>query len=122
MSTLAVRCSVRNIVNWISGASIFRQHYIVQVQTPRGTLEGNIFENRSKAPGGRVYFGFGFRREVDNLRVAAAFVVKDTFITPAMLVVANQDPVRVCRKRGLTCAGKPEKDCHTILRTNIGRT
>ena len=52
----------------------------------------------------------GFLVEVDDLCVAAALKVEDTVVVPAMLVVADEESLRVCGKSCLACAGKTEED------------
>ena len=41
--------------------------------------------------------------EVDNLGIAATFVVKDTLVIPSMFVVADELALRIGRKSSLTC-------------------
>ena len=48
--------------------------------------------------------------EVDNLRVAAALEVEYSVVVPAVLVITDQETLRICGKSCLTCSGKSEED------------
>ncbi len=52
----------------------------------------------------------GFLVEVDNLCIAAALEVEYAVVIPAVLVITDQETLRVCGKSGLTCSGKTEED------------
>ena len=58
---------------------------------------------------GGVDLGFRLGVEVDGLGVAAAFEVEGAVVGPAVLVVTQQDAVRVGRQRGLAGAGQAEE-------------
>ena len=59
--------------------------------------------------------------EVDDLGIAAAFEVEHAFIVPTMLVVANEQTLRVGRKSSLACAGEAEEDSGVLaLHIRIG--
>ena len=42
--------------------------------------------------------------QIDALGVAAALNVEDTIVSPAVLIISNQRPSRVCGQCGLACA------------------
>src|SRR5690554_5219550 len=73
------------------------------------------------ATDGTPDIGFVFFREVHGLRVATAFVVEDTIVVPAMLVVTNQETLRVGRKRGLAGTGEAEEYSYITVFAHVGR-
>ena len=71
-------------------------------------FEHNVFQHRSVAQ--RLEdIGLGLRCQVDRLGVAAAFDVEDAGVAPAMFVVADEQPVRIGRQRGLAGAAQTEE-------------
>ena len=48
--------------------------------------------------------------QVDDLRIAATFEVEDAVVIPAVLVITDEETLRVCGKRCLACSGKTEED------------
>ena len=52
----------------------------------------------------------GLLVQVDNLCVAAAFEVEYAVVIPAVLVITDQQTLRVCGQGGLTGSGKTEED------------
>src|SRR5690554_2834876 len=73
------------------------------------------------ATDGTPDIGFVFFREVHGLRVATAFVVEDTVVVPSMLVVTNQETLRVGRERGLAGTGETEEYSHVAVFAHVGR-
>lgn len=67
-------------------------------------VKDDILQDRAEADG-VVDLGLAALLETDALGVAAALDVEHTIVAPAVLVIANQRPRRVCRKRCLasTC-------------------
>ena len=49
--------------------------------------------------------------EVDNLSIAAALEIEDAVVIPTVLVVTDEESLRICGKCCLTCTGKTEEDC-----------
>jgi hypothetical protein len=65
---------------------------------------------------------FALGREVDRLRVAAAFDVEDALIAPNVFVVANEMTFWICRQRGFPRATETEKQRrHACLFIGCGR-
>ena len=52
----------------------------------------------------------GFFIKVDNFSVAAALEVEYSVVVPAVLVITDQETLRICGKSCLTCSGKSEED------------
>ncbi len=65
---------------------------------------------------------FGALVEIDELRVAAVFEVRDAGVGPHVLVVADELPIGVGGQRGLARAGEPEEDGGVAAIADIGRT
>ena len=52
--------------------------------------------------------------KVDNLSVASTFEVEYAVVIPTMLVITNQETLRICGKCCLTCSGKTKEDCGVL--------
>ena len=52
--------------------------------------------------------------QVDNLSVASAFKVEYAIVIPAVLIITDQQTLRICRQSGLTCTGQTEEDCGVL--------
>ena len=71
-------------------------------------IENHILQNRAEAQ--RLeYIRLALGREIDCLRVAAAFDVEDTVVAPAVLVVTDEIALRVGGERRLPCAAEPKE-------------
>ena len=66
-----------------------------------------------------VDIGLGILIQVDNLSVAATFEVEYAVVIPAMLVITDQQTLRIGRQGGLTGSGQTEEDSG-ILTVHIG--
>ena len=65
-------------------------------------IEHHVFEHRAETQ--RLEdVRFALRRQVNRLGVAAAFNVEDAFVTPAMLIVADQMAFRIRREGRFPC-------------------
>ena len=69
----------------------------------------DVLADGTKADGA-VDLRLGDRRDLDGLCVAATLKVEDGVLCPAVLVIADEDALRVSRKRGLAGAGQAEED------------
>ena len=72
-------------------------------------IKGNVLK-QSVALNCIVDIRLGFFIQIDNLSVAAAFEVEYAVVIPAVLVITDQETLRVCGKCGLACSGKSEED------------
>ena len=71
-------------------------------------IEHHVFQHRAEAQ--RLEnVRLALRREVDRLGVAAAFDVEDAVVAPAVLVVADEMPLRIGGKRRLPRAAQSEE-------------
>ena len=120
--TEVLLAGVRDELDRIGAAGVFRLAGIGEVELAGILVHGHVLEDRAEHLGGRVDLGLALGREVDHLRIAAAFEVEDRRVRPAMLVVTDQSAAGVGRKRGLAGAGKPEEDRAGAVRTDVGRT
>ena len=68
----------------------------------RASSIDHVLEHRAEASRRRVDLRLGLGGEADHLRVAAALEVEDAVVAPAMLVVADQVPLRD-RPRASSC-------------------
>lgn len=60
--------------------------------------------------------------EADRLGVTTTFKIEDPVVSPAMLVITDQPPLRIGGKAGLASAGKPEKQRAVTVFAHIGGT
>ena len=90
MSGALLRLVIRNVRKRISRARVFRHAVVVQIQTTRDRIEGDIFQHGAEAPGTGVNLRLGLFGQTDDFGVAAIFKVEDAVVAPAMFVVANQ--------------------------------
>ena len=68
-----------------------------------------VLEERISADG-VIDVRFRLLVEVDDLSVATAFEVEDTVVVPAVLVVTDEETLRIGRKGGLASSRKTEED------------
>jgi len=81
-------------------------------------VHGDVLEE-GVALDGAVDVGLVLLAEVDDLSVAAAFEVEHTFVVPSVLVVADEQTLRVGGEGGLTGSGEAEEDSG-VLTFHVG--
>ena len=99
---------VVNEIHGVGGARIFRQAVIVVVGLVGFWINDHVFQHRAKTqriPNLRLLFP----GKMNAFCVAAAFEVEDAVGTPAVLVIADQPPLRIGRERSLASAGEAKK-------------
>ena len=84
---------VLDVINRIGDARVLRHRLICKIHTPR-KIDRHILEECVTA-NGVVDVGLRLGVEVDDLRVAAALIVEDALIVPAVLVVTDQEALRI---------------------------
>src|SRR5689334_21360687 len=92
MSGHSLHISVGNRCNRIGGASVLGKGIVVQFQTAGLGIHDDVFQHRTEAPSLVENLWLALWTQADDLRVAAAFVVEDAVVAPAMLIVADQRP------------------------------
>jgi len=70
---------------------------------------------------GRRRFPARLPPTADRLRVATALEVEHAVLAPAVLVITDQRPARIGRKRRFAGARKAEEDCRVTCRAHVGR-
>ena len=55
----------------------------------------------------------------DGLGIAAALEVEDAVVAPAVLVVADQDPFRICAEGRLARAAEAEEDSYVAVAADV---
>ncbi len=95
---------IRNMGDGISGAGVFGERSVIQIDVPRAHVHGDVFENRAETPGGFVNLRLALARQLDDFGVAATFKIEDSVIAPAMFVVANQRALGIGRQGCLSRA------------------
>ena len=81
----------------------------------------HVLEHRREPVRRGPDFGLGRLREANHLGVASAFEVEDAVGRPAVLVVADERPVRIGGERRLTGTGEPEEDRRIAVFADVGR-
>src|SRR5262249_56542557 len=94
-----------NVVDGIGATSILGKTHVVVIRNVAHRVEHHILEHGTKA-NGIPDLGLIFLCQVDALGVTAALKIKDSSGTPSVLVIADQEALRVCGKRGLARAGQ----------------
>ena len=107
------RC-IRDEVDRIGDAGVFRLGIVVEVGLAGDGIENNVLHDRAEALACGVDFRLRLARKLDRLGVAAAFKIEDAFLAPAVLVVADEDAVRVLRQGCLARSGEAEE--HSRIR------
>src|SRR5204863_8233668 len=104
----------------IRAARVLGVRQVIQLHLARFRIEHDVLENGAEAVGSVPDLRLGLFRQLDHLRIAAALEVEDSTITPSMLVVADQSPLRIARQRRLAGTGPAEKQPGIAVRADIG--
>lgn len=109
------------MVDGVRNAGVLRNALVGIVANAFRTAElnGNVLE-QSVAADGVEDVGLAFGVKVDDLCVAAAFVVEYAVVVPSVFVVADEQTVRVGAQSGLTRAAQTEEyggvfACRSVL-------
>jgi len=94
MATHPGRFVVRNEIQWVGRSGVFSYLTAVEVRNAAG-IERHVFNQAAKTINRRPNQRFILRIDANGFRVAAAFKVENTFISPAVFVIPNQGPLRV---------------------------
>jgi len=112
----AVAYRVRHVGDGIASARVFGQRTVVQVYPARAGVHDDVLQDGAEAAGRLVDLRLALGVELDDLGVAAAFVVEHTVVAPAVLVVADEAARRVAAERRLARAAEAEEEGHVIAR------
>ena len=111
---------VLDMVDGVGHTGVLGDGLVSEVDLALG-VDGNVLQ-QSVALDGVVDVGLGVLIQVDDLSVAAALEVKDAVVVPAVLVVADQQALRVGGQSGLAGAGQTEEDGSVLaLLIGVGR-
>ncbi len=113
---------IRDRVERIGRAGVLRLGAVVIVRHAGVGIEHDVLEHGAETVGGVPDLRLGFLAELDALGVAAAFEVEDAVRAPAVLVVADEDAVRIGRQCRLAGARQAEEQRALALVADIGRT
>ena len=112
--SLSCRCrrnranDVLNVVNRVGYTGVLGYALVSEVDLAV-LSNGNVLE-QSVTADCVVDVRLGFLIQIDNLCVAAALKVEHAVVVPAVLVVADQQALRVGGQSGLAGAGQTEED------------
>ena len=120
MSARTVCGRTRNVRNRVRNPGVLRGGSIEVIRCHSVLLKTDVFEHRTEL-NGIVNLRFAVRIEVDGFGVTAAFHVEHAVFAPSVLVVTDQGPVHIARKRGLAGAGKTEENRCLPFIIDVGR-
>ena len=111
---------VLDVVDGVRNAGVLGDRLVSEVDLALG-IQRDVLQ-QSVALDGIVDVRLGVLVKVDDLSVAAALEVKDAVVVPAVLVVADQQALRVGGQSGLAGAGQTEEDGSVLaLLIGVGR-
>src|SRR5690606_27515337 len=91
--------SARNVIAYevqrVRRTRVLRDGLILELHGARLIVQYHVLEDRSEHLRGPVDVGLPLRREVDHLRVATALEVEHTLRTPAVLVITDEEALRI---------------------------
>ena len=103
----------------IAGAGVLGQRSVAVVRFAGVRVHHHVLDDGPEAD--RIEdHRFVVAAQVDALGVAAALEVEHGALAPAVLVVADQQPIRVCRKRCLAGARQAEEQGHIAIGPGVG--
>jgi hypothetical protein len=105
---------VGDVLDRIRAARVLGDRYVFVVGLARDWVVHDVFEDGPEADGVKDFWLL-LARETDALGVAAALDVEDARVGPDVLVVADQQPAWIGRKRRLARAGKTEEECDVAI-------
>ena len=105
------------MLDGVGNTGILRHALVGKVDLALG-VDRDVLK-QSIAADGVIDIGFGLLVQVDDLGIAAALKVEDAVVVPAVLVIADEQTLRVGRKRGLARAGEAEED-GGVLAVHVG--
>ena len=110
---------VVNVVQRIGGPSVFRVTLGVVVHPACSRVDDDIFQHAAEADS-VPDLRFAFARQADRLGVTAAFKVEHAVVGPAMLVVADELPLRVGGQRRFAGAAEAEEESGVAAWPDVG--
>ena len=99
---------VLNMIDRIRNTSVLGYALVSEVYL--SVLVNCYVFKQSVACDSAVDVGLRLFVKIDNLSIAAAFVVEDALVVPSVLVVADELTFGIGRKGGLTCTRQAEED------------
>ena len=100
--------NVVDVINRIWYTSVLCYSLVVKVNLAF-LVNSNIFK-KSVSSDSVVDVRLWLFVKVDNLSIAAAFKVEYTVVVPAVLVITDEESLRICWKCSLTCTWKTKED------------
>ena len=106
----AGNCCIGDVLDRIADSGVLSKSSVVIVRLSCIGVDNNVLYERTELDS-IVDLGLALSAEVDALSIAAALDVEHAVLRPAVLVVADEESVRISGKCGLTCSGKAEEYC-----------
>ena len=101
VASLAHSGRIVDEVDGVCHACVLGQTVVKVVRIACRTVNDDVLADGAKADGVED-LRLGGRADLDGLGIATALKVEDAAISPSVLVVADQDALGICRKRGLS--------------------
>ena len=113
---------VRDELDRVRATSVLRNGDVLVVGFARDGVVDDVLEDATEA-NGVVDLGLLLARETDTLGVTATLDVEDTVVGPDVLVVTDEQTLRVCAQRRLTRSreAEEERDIALLLADVRGR-
>ena len=107
-------------MNRISGAGVFGNFFTGKINGASCIVHDRVFQYCAETDG-VPYLRFVLVCKVDAFGIAAAFKIKDAVLSPAMLIIANQETIRVGGQRSFSGSGQTKKQRDFIVRPLVCR-
>ena len=91
-------------IHRIGAARVLGLGAIIEIRHPGDRIDRDILEQRAEPLCRGINLRLRLGREANGLGIAATFKIEDTGWRPAMLIVTQQNALRISRKRGLAGA------------------
>lgn len=112
---------VGNVFDGVGAASVLGDADVIVVRRTSSGVVDDILEDGTELDSVED-IGLLLGREVDALSVATTFDVEDASVGPDVLIITDQETVRVGREGGLASTGEAEEESNiTLLLADIGR-
>src|SRR5262245_63761041 len=109
MPRALLRVRVRDLLELVGGSGVLGLRVVVEVELAL-RVDDDVLDDRPEGVCRPVDLRLGLLGQTDDLRVAAALEVEDAAPAPAVLVVADEAPLRIGGERRLPGSGQPEED------------
>lgn len=87
-------------VNWVRHATVLGLRYVVVIDLFRRSIDRDVLKHSTRF-NCIVNVRFIFDRQVNSFGIASTFEIENSIIIPSMLIISDQESVRISRECGL---------------------